>query len=87
MAFKKKPAPEVAGLFRASATFIHNGTLMVSVGDVAEAGHPILKGREHLFEPLVPRFSLSSAEPADEPADAPAVELAAEPEAEPAEPA
>lgn len=44
--------------------FIHKGM-------TARAGHPVLKGREYLFEPLVPDYELP-----DEPEPAPAPKAA-----------
>ena len=53
---KTDSAPQVA-LYQAMDTFIVGGSTVVEKGDIAVAGHPILKGRAHLFEALTPRFA------------------------------
>lgn len=48
------------------ATFEHEGApVFIGPTIVVRAGHPIMKGREHLFAPLVVHFDLpEQAEPA-----------------------
>lgn len=46
---------------REGAVFEVDGTpVFIQQGTTARAGHPILKGREHLFEPLVPDFEVTA---------------------------
>jgi hypothetical protein len=67
--------------------------LMVNVGDVAEAGHPVLGGREHMFEPMPIRFRIGDgqaetqpAEPVAKPKEADTAGRGAEEPGEPSEP-
>lgn len=44
------------------ATFEYEGsTVFIGPGTVIRAGHPIMKGREHLFAPLVVHFDVAEA--------------------------
>jgi hypothetical protein len=46
-------------------TFDYDGSpVFIGPGTVVRAGHPIMKGREHLFTPLVVHFDLPETEPA-----------------------
>jgi hypothetical protein len=48
-----------------SATFEFGGeTVFISPRTIVRAGHPIMKGREDLFEPLTVHFDLPKAEEA-----------------------
>ncbi len=51
-------------IFAAKSAFYLPGIGHVQPGDTAVEGHPILKGRVHLFTPFVPRFNM---EPEPEP--------------------
>lgn len=78
-----------AGLYRARDTFFYKGTTLVNRGDTVEAGHPMLDGRLHLFEPFAPTFPVDGPQPlpvaeapaADATTDEPEADPAAEPEA------
>ena len=52
-----------ATLYVAQRTFWVGNTL-VRAGDTIVAGHPLLAGRERLFRPLAPTFSLPAGRPA-----------------------
>lgn len=57
---------------RVSATFRHDGSVrhFVRGRTTIEEGHPILKGREHMVEPLRIDFPAPAKKPAPEPAAA-----------------
>jgi hypothetical protein len=65
-------------VWQATTTFVlgGHGHQTVYVGDTVADGHPLLKGRKHLFKPFTPKFPLPAAapEPAAEPEPAPAAE-------------
>lgn len=65
-------------------TFDFEGSpVFIGPGTVVRAGHPILKGREGLFKPLVVHFDVETrAEKAEAKAEAKATEKAAAPEPE-----
>lgn len=47
------------------ATFEHEGApVFIGPSIVVRAGHPIMKGREHLFTPLVVHFDMPEPEAA-----------------------
>jgi hypothetical protein len=44
------------------ATFEHEGSpVFIGPSIVVRAGHPIMKGREHLFTPLVVHYDVAAA--------------------------
>jgi hypothetical protein len=46
-----------------SATFDFDGApVFIGPGTVVRAGHPIMKGREHLFEPLTVHYDVTPVE-------------------------
>ena len=45
-------------LFEAIDSFDAGHGVIVHAGDIVEAGHPILKGREGLFKPLEVKFAV-----------------------------
>ena len=54
------------------ATFDMNGQpVFVNVGDIVRVGHPVLRGHEYLFQPLVVKWDLPrpAVPPAVEPAE------------------
>lgn len=82
MADKSASGP---ALFVAREAF-HLGGQIVPAGATVVAGHPLLKGRDHLFAPFVPTFGTlpepASSSFAEKMAAAKAAKAAAEPEAE-----
>ncbi len=53
---------------KTAATFKHDGEdVFIGPRTIVRAGHPIMKGREDLFEPLVVHYDLPAAEDAPEP--------------------
>jgi hypothetical protein len=79
------PVPgAVPGVYVSNQDFYVNGATLVLAGHTVAEGHPIMRGREHLFRPFVPTFALSEAD-ADAAAKAQAeadAEAAAEAEAQ-----
>jgi hypothetical protein len=57
-------------------TEFEGGNVYITAGQTARAGHPILKGREALFEPMKVDWELVEPEP-EPPAKAPARAAAA----------
>lgn len=55
-----------AAIFVAKEAFTVGGSQFVPQGATAVAGHPIMKGRAHLFEPFVPTFGTFEAEAASD---------------------
>lgn len=53
---------------KTGAVFDHDGERVVLRPGITRvaAGHPILRGREHLFEPLTVHYGLEPDEPEDE---------------------
>ena len=45
-------------LFEAIDSFDAGHGVIVHAGDIVEAGHPILKGREGLFKPIEVKFAV-----------------------------
>lgn len=80
MATGKAPRADV---YEAVDTFIYRGDVIVNRGATVEAGHPMLKGREKLFRPFSPTFTLAGAQP-EAPRGNPEPEPQGEPEPEPA---
>lgn len=68
--FTKKPSAPT--IFVAKEAFTFGGATLVPQGATAAAGHPILKGREHLFDPWQPTFGTIAGAPAEADADEPA---------------
>ncbi len=75
MAEKKIYAPT---LFVVNATFFYKGDQLFTAGQVIAAGHPVLKGRQHLFRPLAPIGAPRAPDPLPEPEP-----IDPEPESEP----
>jgi len=65
-----KDKSDAAAVFVANDSFYYGGSQLVMAGNTVEAGHPMLKGREHLFRPFEPTWPKPSK--ADKPAAAPA---------------
>jgi hypothetical protein len=56
-------------LFAANAsvlTWFQDENIYITAGDLAREGHPVMKGREDMFEPVQVRFEVS--EPGPKPA-------------------
>jgi hypothetical protein len=51
----------------ALATFYLDGATLVMAGHTVAAGHPLLRGREHLFRPFTPTWPLPGETPESEP--------------------
>lgn len=69
------------GVVVARATF-YLGSTLVLAGHTVAVGHPLIRGREHLFAPFEPTWPLpgAKAEPEPEPEETPEPEPEPEPE-------
>jgi len=47
-------------------TEVDGENVYLNVGQIARAGHPIVKGREHLFEPIVVNYELEKPKTQEE---------------------
>lgn len=79
---EKRLRSEGPAFYVAKATFYHNGNVLILAGHTVAAGHPLLRGRQHLFLPFEPTWPLPGAEPESEPEPEPTPEPEVAEEAE-----
>jgi hypothetical protein len=76
---EKRIRSETPAVYVATATFYVHGNQLVLAGHTVAAGHPILKGREALFRPFTPTWTLPGAKPEPPEAETTQAETEGEP--------